>query len=303
MDEKDVTRKISIDQKNFKDEKDVTAFNLYKKIHQIPELYFYLYNHLSIRYEGTSCFERYMSKLYNWELEIHNKECEPYLKNFEVAKNWRLHLGSTELLNNVASSIHAEGRLSRITTKWRALRDFARKQRQSCLRLCPTTIKTFAERSYRVSLRIFYAIYPFIYSSLMCFEVCKNITFACFLYWSLSDLRREEEFEITQKTFGTILFAVLVFGISLVQIMFMNLSYAHHAIILEKSSTFCERFPKGIRILYRVISSVIPFSCLMPSFLLANLVRYQEKEHTDTRSFPLFLSLSFFSISGELVSL
>ena len=285
MDEKDVKMKNTTDQKISKDEKDVLAFNTYKKIHQLPELYFYLYNHLSLRYEGTGCLERYISRLRSWESEIHNTECEPYLQNFEVIKNWRLHLGSTELFNNVASSIDTEGRLSRITTKWRALRDLARKQKMCCLRACPKDFQSFANKTYRMVLRVFYSIYPFIYSSLMVFEVCKNITFACFLYWSLRDLKSAEEFENTNNAFGTILFAVLVSGMSLVQILFMFISYINHSIILESSAEFCKRFPIAIRILYRVLTSIIPFSCIMPSFLLANFVRYQEKEHTDTRLF------------------
>ena len=83
----------------------------------------------------------------------------------------------------------------------------------------------------------------------------------------------------------SILFAVLVSGMSLVQILFMVISYINHSTICESSAEYCERFPTGIRILYRVLTSIIPFSCIMPSFLLANFVRYQEKEHTDTRLF------------------
>ena len=286
FEEKDLKRKHSTGQRNVRDEKDVSASNLYKRIHQIPEEYYYLYNHLSLRYEGTGCLERYISKLRSWEADIHNEYSESYLQNFEISKCWRLHLGSTELFNCIALSLDTEGRLSRITTKWRRLRDFSRKQRTSCLRVCcSSNFQSFAAKFYKMLLRLFYAIYPFIYSSLLFFEVCKNITFACFLYWSLSDLKSGEEFENTHTTFGTILFAVLVCGMTLVQLLFMLISFSHHAIILENSSTFCERFPKGVRTLYRIVSSLIPFSCIMPSFLLANLIRYQEKEHTDTRLF------------------
>ena len=63
LEEKDLKRKNSATQKIYKDEKDIIASNLYKRIHQIPEQYHYLYNHLSLRYEGTGCLERYISRL------------------------------------------------------------------------------------------------------------------------------------------------------------------------------------------------------------------------------------------------
>ena len=84
--------------------------------------------------------------------------------------------------------------------------------------------------------------------------------------------------------FGIILFSFLVSGMILVQVMFMFLAYQHHSNILENTPLLKISSEVGKRA-YRIISSMIPFSCIMPAFVLGNLIRNQQKEHTKQREF------------------
>ena len=262
------------------------ALNLYRKIHQIPNQYYFLYNYLFLRYEGKDEFGRYISDLRFWELQIHNEFSNDTEQNYEISKCWRLHLGSTELLRHVVMVSDSEGAQTWISKKWRALRDFARKQKKCILDSCSKPCGEVGLKLYEQFLKFFYSIYPFIYSTLLCFEVVKNISFACFLFFSLRDMQNAStDILVTSDiNFGIILFCFLVSGMILSQMMFVFLSYQHHYNILENTPLLKISSEVGKRA-YRIISSMIPFSCIMPAFVLGNLIRYQQKEHTKQREF------------------
>ena len=116
-------------------------------------------------------------------------------------------------------------------------RSTARKQRNCVLDSCNKPCGALGRKFYEQFLKFFYSIYPFIYSTLLCFEVVKNISFACFLFFSLRDMQNASaEILVTSDIkFGIILFSVLVSGMILVQVMFMFLSYQHHSNILENT--------------------------------------------------------------------
>lgn len=210
---------------------------------------------------------RAVEQLFRWEKDFHGES------NIEALACWRLHLGSSETLEQIVGSVEKPGMFSQVYQKYMPTKNKMRKARQSL----PPSIRPVTEATYKVLNTIYYLIVPFIGASLFYFDLIKDMVFTAMTYRALADLT-QENYSPANYPFETTVLVSMMVAIAVAQILFAVLASFYSNEVFE----MCDHTSS---VLKKQIFRVISFVCapLMPAFVLANHVYYLRVEYTEKR--------------------
>ena len=272
------SRKSSCNKKKMTTNNEDLAHHLYAKIHQVPRLYRNLYYYFVVRCDSLKMLNRYTSKLHAWELQFHNEE------PLEVLKCWRLHLGSCEILKAVIQSREEPGFTDKLYARILPLRNAIRNWRFTrqgevvgggMITKDDTRQKEndLLKKIYTFLKIAWHSIKPFLGASTLYFEVFKDTSLAILIYSALNTMTKGDLLD-KEVQFETTVLVALVSAIVTVQFCWMFIS-SYYAVDIF---SMCKHWDIRLKYVFKILSGL--FGPIMPAFVLANHVYYNEQSYS-----------------------